>query len=65
MKVTITGSSKEIAALAAETQRRQMRLYSELMTDKSSEAHKALIKAIHVLRDVRFENSDPATPDSQ
>ncbi len=65
MKITITGKPKEIAALAVETQRRQIEAAIKLRADRETEAHKALIKAIRVLRDVTFANEDPAPPDSQ
>ena len=65
MKITITGKPKEIAALAVEAQRRQIDLAIGLRAARETEAHKALIKAIRVLRDVTFADKDPAPQDSQ
>lgn len=65
MKITITGNPKEIAALAVETQRRQTETAIRLRADRETEAHKALVKAIRVLHDVKFAGEDPAPPDSR
>ena len=53
MKVTITGSPKEIAALAVETQRRRMKLDLALRVSKDKDDFKAMKKGIALLQSVK------------
>ena len=65
MKVTITGNPKEIAALAVETQRRQMKLSMQLRVSKDLEDFKAMKKGIALLKLAKSGGLDPETPASE
>lgn len=65
MQITITGSPKEIAALAVETQRRQLKLNMALRASQEMDGVKAMKKGIALLKLARSGGLDPSTPASE
>lgn len=58
MKVTITGTPKEIAALAVETQRRQMQTVESYAANTSAKEVEAMARAIRILQAAKYGDLD-------
>lgn len=59
MKVTITGTPKEIAAFAEETQRRQIKTVESYAANTSAKEVEAMARAIKILQAARSGDLDP------